>query len=136
MPACMARIAIQPRACVVVSTMTASSFSLSIIWRKSSYTPHCSPPDSSWTYRSARLISQSQAATTWKPFTSLPSRISRDRPPHPMTPTRTVSLADAVPFRPKTRPGTNTGSANAAAPACNSSRRVHWFRDIGHSSRM
>ena len=36
MPACMARMAIQARAWVVVSTITPSSFSLSIILRKSS----------------------------------------------------------------------------------------------------
>ena len=79
--------------------------------------------------------SQSHAATTRKPFTSAPSRISRDRPPQPITPTRTVSLAGALPSSPRAGAETKAGRA-AAAPALSISRRVQGFRDMIHSSHL
>ena len=60
---------------------------------------HGLPPESSFTYCSAFSTWQSQAATTWNALTSAPSRINRERPPQPITPTRHGFAGRAAPVQ-------------------------------------
>ena len=67
-----------------------------------------------WPIRRRAATWQSHTLTTRNVFRPLPALMaSRERPPQPMMPTRTISLAGAAPSRPKARAGTRAGRAMA-----------------------